>query len=240
MTITPEEYSARLTQLYGLVNGDLAEHTVLPAAADLLIEIKQRVVNEGRATSGAAIGSYSTKPLYASKQQFVAGGFNPQGKKSKMGITPGDILVPTVRYKESKNLKMGTKFLAIVKQRKVKNYTIVKSNYADRKTMYLPEGYKELRNIQSLRTDIVNFRYSGDLLNSYQLQKMSQSVILGLTSEKSAKKREGLEKKFGDVFHATEQEKQNYISKVNFLLLRVTRGIIAGEGLQATATIEYL
>lgn len=229
--MSPEEYTERLQSLYGLQN-DLAEYTLLPAGAELLIAIKQRIVNAGKNTADGNIGQYSTKPIYVEKEQFFnQAAFNPQGKNMKMGLTMGDRLIPSVRLKQTSVKKNPVNY---------KRYTIVKSNFKERLTMYLENGYKQLRDIQGLRTDIVNFKYRGDLINSYQLQKVAQSVLLGLTDMKSAQKRESLEKKFGPVFYATANESQNYIDRVNFLMRRVTVGVLEGEGIEATPTIEYV
>jgi hypothetical protein len=235
--MTPEEYSFRLQELYGL-QGDLMDHSVIPAAAELLIEIKQRIVNDGLNSAGGDIGSYSTKPIYAGPDKFVQGGFVAQGKNNKFGITKGDRLVSTHQLEQSKGFVHGKKFLQKVKERPYKRYSLVKSNYEERKTMYLQEGYKELRDVQGMRTDVVNLNYSGELLFTYQMQRYGNYVAIGFTTEQSAVKREGLEKKYGYVFFATDEEKRNYIAKVNFLILRVSRRILEDEGYLGVAEIE--
>lgn len=200
--MTPEEYNERLTQLHGLVSGDLAEDVILVPALELLAAIRLRISAEGKNSADGNIGSYSTKPIYVEPKVFIKGGFKAGRKADKEAVFYGQKQV-----KKSVN-----------------------------KTMYLPEGYKELRDIQGLRTDIMNFKYSGDLLQSYQAQKFSQYVVLGLTEEKSVLKRGGLERRFGPVFYATDQEKERYIKKVNFLLARITRNTIAGY--DVTGTID--
>lgn len=229
--MSPEEYTERLQTLYGLQN-DLAEYTILPAAAELLIAIKQRIVNDGKNTADGNIGDYSTKPMYVEKEQFAKpGAFNPQGKNNVMGLTMGDRLVPSVRLKQTGIRRNPVKY---------KRYTITKPNLQQRISMYLPEGYKQLRDIQALRTDIMNFKYRGDLINSYKLQKVSQSVLLGLTDPLSAKKREKLEARFGPVFYATGNEIANYTERVSFLMQRLTRGVLQGEGVEVVPTVEYI
>jgi len=199
--MTPEQYNENLTKLYGLVSGDLAKDTIYPAAIELLASIKFRIRELGKNSAGGNIGNYSTKPMYASRSQFVKGGFKAGGK-------------------------------ATHEQRFFGLKTVKSAN----KTMYLAEGYKELRDVQGLRTDIVNLAYRGDLLASYQSQKIGQYVILGFTTELSVLKRGGLEKKYGDVFHATPEEKEKYIAKVNFSMARITRNTIAG--INVTAEID--
>jgi len=224
--MTPEEYSENLTRLHGLVSGDLAADTILISGAELLISIKQRITQEGRTTTDKTIGAYSTKPMYASKQLFIGGGFLPQGKTGK--------LIPTVQAKAAAELTIGHKFIPLLKQRKgIKRYSVVKNDNTPHKTMYLQGGYKELRDIQGLRTDIMNLYYRGDLINSYQMQKQAQSVLLGLTSEKEALKRHGLEDRFGNIFYASQEETEAYIKRTNFLLTRITRNTLSGYNVEA-------
>jgi len=227
--MTPEEYTEKLQQLHGL-QGSVAELAIMPAAAELLIEIKQRIVNDGKNTAEGNIGQYSTNPMYVEKSQFInQGAFLAQGKNNTMGITAGDRLIPAVRAKQT-----GVKRNPV----NYKRYTIVKANLQERRSMYLPEGYKELRSIQGLRTDIMNFKYRGDLISSYQMQRVAETVLLGLTTEESAKKREGLEKRFGPVFYATGAEIKRYNDRVTFLLQRLTVNTL--QGISATPTVEYL
>ena len=217
LVMTAEEYNQRLTELYGLVSGDLAADVIAAPAAELLLSIKRRI-GQGKNTSDSSIGNYSVKPLYASKNTFVKpGAFSPQGKK---GII-GDRLVPTIRLKKTGVKKNPVNY---------KSYSLVKPNYQVRKTMYLKEGYKELRDIQSLRTDIVNVRYRGDLLNDYQMAKDAQAYLLGFSTELQSKKRKGLEKRFGArIFYATASEIEAYDERVNFNLRRLTVNTLEGK-----------
>jgi len=189
--MTPSQYSKQLTELYGLVSGDLAKDTIAVSGRELLFAIKQRVTKQGKGSNENSIGQYSTKPIYVEKQKFVKkGSFKRVGK------------------------------------------------YGERtkRTMYLPEGYKELRDIQGLRTDVVNLKYSGSMVNDYQSLQVSQHVYLGIMSEKNAKKYEGLTMKYGNFYQATQQEKEEYIARTNFLLNRLTVNTITR--VDVTATIE--
>lgn len=236
--MTPEEYNEHLTNLYGLVSGDLSADTIGVAAPELLDSIKERILKEGKNSNDGSIGQYSTKPLYASKNSFIRkGAFSPQGKNTGSNGIIGERLVPTQLFNQGKPLKYSGKFLkAVLKdsKRKYKRYTIVKADLTKRTSMYLPEGYKELRDIQSLRTDFVNLSYRGDLLQDYQMAKDAQAYLLGFTNEQQVKKREGLEAKYGHVFKATTGEKDNYINRVNSLLNRLTVNTLEGQYVSAT------
>lgn len=219
--MTIQEYSDNLQNLYGLLNGDLADHTIVPASSELLSAIKLRIFERGNNTANAPIGNYSTKPLYASKQAFIKGGaFIPQGKnKISKGITKGDKIVPSIRLIKTGVKKNPTKY---------KRYTIVKSNGDTRKSMYLQEGYKELRTIQGLQVSVVNQNYSGNLKDSYQTQKIGLEVVLGLTTELSSLKRKGQEKKFGTIFSPTALEIEAYNKTVNYLIGRSIIMVLKG------------
>jgi hypothetical protein len=232
--MTPEEYNDHLTQLYGLVSGDLTKVTIVPAATNLLSSIIARI-ESGKKSDGSEIGQYSTKPLYANKEQFIRpSAFSARGKRGLIG----DRLVSTHVFRQSQQLKLGYKFLAILDKptKKYKHYTIVKPNYQVRKTMYLPQGYKELRDIQRLQTQYIDFKYSGALLRSYVMAQQGQVVLLGLNSEEQALKRERLEARFGHTFKATDEERTDYINQVNASLARLTRNTL--QGISVTATFE--
>ncbi len=85
-----------------------------------------------------------------------------------------------------------------------------KTKGPDRKSMYLPGGYKELRNIQGKPIDKVNLTYRGDLMNSYQQTVKENEIVQGLVSEKESLKRQGLEKKYGSVLKPQKEEIQRY------------------------------
>jgi len=67
----------------------------LPAVNELLAEVKNRISRDGKNTAGGKTGDYSSKPMYASKKQFVrTGSFKPIGKtgrktKSTMYLAAG-------------------------------------------------------------------------------------------------------------------------------------------------------
>lgn len=87
---------------------------------------------------------------------------------------------------------------------------IGKTGKKTKASMYLPQGYKQLRDIQGRRTDITNFEYSGVLLSTYQLQAKDKVILLGFVNDRSAKIRKGLEAKRGKTFYATDEEMKTY------------------------------
>lgn len=232
--MTIQEYEQRLKDLYGL-QGSLAELVIAPAATELLRKIKARILKGGN-SDGGQIGQYSTKPLYAERSEFAKpSAFKPIGKNK--GI--GDRLVPTFLLNQSKKLIKGPQFLSIVdknNKRKYSRYSQVKNDYTERKTMYIEEGYKGLRDIQSLQTGHIDLKYRGDLLNDYQQQVLAQSVVQGFTQDKEVEKRKGIESRLGRVFSPTPTEREEYLTKVNFGLRRLTNNTI--QGINVAATVE--
>lgn len=88
------------------------------------------------------------------------------------------------------------------------------NNGNKRQSMYLPNGYKQLRDIQGRRTDIKNYDYSGDLFSSFGFAKNDKGVAIGFRTEQASKVRKGLEERFGRAFPPSEPEKNDYIKEV--------------------------
>lgn len=91
-----------------------------------------------------------------------------------------------------------------------------KKNGQSNKSMYLPGGYSQLREIQGRRTDIKNYEYFGNLVKSFNLQSLPQQkmVIIGFDSELEAKKRQALEKRDGKAFYPSSDEIKDYADGV--------------------------
>lgn len=167
--MTLEEYYTNLGKLAEVSSQRALDSIVVPAANELLAKIKNRISQDGKNSNDANIGNYSTKEMYASKNQFVKqGSFRPIGKTGK----------------------------------KTKS------------TMYLPQGYKQLRQIQGRETAHMNYEYSGSLLLSYQSQDTGSAVLLGFTTERSSIIRKALEQKRGLAFYATDKELEDYNKQV--------------------------
>jgi hypothetical protein len=222
--MTIQEYTDRLQQLYGLV-GTLEEYTLVPAGAEMLAAIKQRVLKQGIGTDGNTIGSYSTKPIYASKNQFVKGGaFQAKGVTNNIG----DRLIPTQRTKTNSRKKNPVKYSA---------YTIARPDYKPRKSMYLPQGYKELREIQGLNVAYMDLSYSGRMVRDYQMQQVANAVLLGITTDRSSKIYQGLSNRFGEFYQPSTAETKLFFDATAFRLQRLIRGTIDGVTVTPEITI---
>lgn len=192
------EYSRRLKALADAAKQKAAQAIIIPAANKLLANKKNTIQVEGKKTDGSQIGQYSTTPMYASPDQFVKKSAFKPGKKAFIATSQ-----KLGRYNaKTKTFKGGKTTQNVVKEKM--------------KTMYLVQGYKELREIQGRPVDKVNLTYSGDLLASYQLQPTPTGAVIGLTNELSAKIRDGLEngtkkkKGYGKIFYAQKEELELY------------------------------
>lgn len=175
MSITLEQYQNKLSQLAKEGSEKAIESIVVPAANELLANIKNRIIKDGQKSDGSKIGNYSVKPIYVEREAFIQKSkFKPKGKTGKTTFDNG----------------------------------------RPHKSMYLQQGYKELRSIQGRPVDKINEFYSGSTMASYQMEVQSNQVLLGITNEKSAKIRAGQEKRFGKIFSATRQEIEDYNKEV--------------------------
>lgn len=88
-------------------------------------------------------------------------------------------------------------------------------NGKPRKSMFMLNGYKQLRETQGMPTNVRTINYSGDLMLSYVIGVDEHSVQLGLNQQRQSKKRKGLEEKNGSkIFSATDKELQEYNTRV--------------------------
>lgn len=102
-------------------------------------------------------------------------------------------------------------------------------NGNERKSMELPGGYKQLREIQGRRTDIKNYDYTGDTLNAFGFGKNNLGIAIGFRNERAAIIRKALEEKNGAAFPPSEQEKQEYIQEVTKNTKELQIQIISGR-----------
>lgn len=138
-----------------------------------LNSFKKRIFTNGLDTNGAAIGSYSEKPISVSKKAFV----------KKSSFTPSS--------------KSG-------------------------KTMSLKNGYKELKQVQGLKSDKVNLVYTGDLKESVVSQKKGTGYAIGFSDKNNSEKAGQLESNYNKtIFRFSENEKL----KMNQMLATAIRKI---------------
>jgi hypothetical protein len=175
---------------------NIAKTIVFPVATIMLDSMRQRLFQEGISGDGSKTGSYSTTPIYASKSSFVGGGFSPQGKNAKKTAS-GKL------SKGSKNKKDG----------------------AQRKSMYLADGYKQLRQVQGKETAFVNLQYSGLLFTDFsKLAVEKDTVVSKVGTRESSDKLKWLSDKYGkDTFKHTKQEREFFKKEISKQLIKYLR-----------------
>lgn len=97
----------------------------------------------------------------------------------------------------------------------------------DAKTMYLIEGYHQLRGIQGMDNSKVVLDYSGDLRLDYQQETQGTTIVFGFTKESEAIKHKAVEKKYGKkIFPATEEELTDYNKRCAAAYSEITSRIL--------------
>lgn len=115
---------------------------------------------------------------------------------------------------------------AIVKQ----DVFIKPSAFKGKKAMRLEHGYKELREIQGLETQIVNLDYSGDLKQDLKVTRSEKSIVIGITEQHNVVKVQNLEEKYKTkIFAFSQKEIQDHFESVIKKLRKVQRDYFYGR-----------
>jgi hypothetical protein len=203
--MTPKEFEIEFDRRIRQLN--IAE-IIYPVATKVRDDMQQRIFEEGINGAGRKIGTYSRKAAYFSKKQFKkTGAFRPQGKREYI-----------------KGSQRKTVDAYDIKSKKKVKVSVSRGN-TQRTSMYLPNGYKELKAIQGYKYEFVNFAYSNQLRNQFgtRLAVNKNRVILQL-DDYNANKTSWLEDKYGkESFKHTEAEK-------DFFAVEVTKKLIQQLG----------
>ena len=95
-----------------------------------------------------------------------------------------------------------------------------KTNFKNGKphqSVFLIEGYKQLKQMQGYESSFVNLTYSADLKLDFanSLTAKNDCVLSGVSNNANVLKIEGLTEKYGnDLFNLTEEEKNHFETKV--------------------------
>ena len=204
--ITPEQFQKKIEAKIRSL--DIAKTIVFPVATVMLDSMRQRLFQEGISGDGGKIGDYSRKAMYVGRDKFInAGGFRPQGKKEYI--------------KGTKQKKVEVYSISTRKKKKV---AVTKGN-TQRETMYLPNGYKELREIQGKETAFVNLQYSGLLFTDFsKLAVEKDTVVSKVGTKESSDKLIWLSDKYGkDTFKHTKEEREFFKKEVHKQFIKYLR-----------------
>jgi hypothetical protein len=155
---------------------ETAERLSQVAAFAVIAEYKNRIFVEGRATDGAQIGQFSTYGGGYSTEPFYQNPTKLTGVSSA-GVTPQG--------------KTG--------QSRFKNGN-------PHKTRYLPQGYKELRELTGRQSGYVDLNFSGALERSIKVVQDGARAVIRYTSDFEAEKMTGNEDRFGQLIHELSVE----------------------------------
>lgn len=89
--------------------------------------------------------------------------------------------------------------------KKSANKKVGKHGDKTKSTMYFPDGYTGLRNVQGFKTDKVYVEVSGDLKNSIQIQSLNGENIIGIIDISQVGKWRGLKKKYKSLYVASKE-----------------------------------
>lgn len=89
--ITLEQYTERINGLAERLSQGAAMYVIVPTANELLANIKNRIMIDGKDSNGNKIANYSTKPAYYTREQFDRrGSFSAKGKNSRNDFANGN------------------------------------------------------------------------------------------------------------------------------------------------------
>jgi hypothetical protein len=98
------------------------------------------------------------------------------------------------------------------------------------RTMYLPQGYYQFRQIQGREVAFTNLTLSGDTMQRYQMAVTGGSILMGMTTQRASGIRKGQEKKKGrPIFHSSKEEIAEYNKEVLNDFKHINEEILSGK-----------
>lgn len=88
--MTLNEYNNRINNLISELSKEVVKSVIMPSANQLLAEIKNRIVLDGKDSNNSKIGNYSTRPAYYTREQFDRrSSFSGRGKNASGNFKNG-------------------------------------------------------------------------------------------------------------------------------------------------------
>jgi hypothetical protein len=127
-------------------------------------------------------------------------------------------------YNSTNELYVNPKYSPKKFPTKGKTGQSVFANGKPHKTGYF-DSYKSYKQSQGLESSFVDLTLFGDLRNNFKggLQEVGNGKWIVSVRDNNAKKIEGNEGKYGEVFAPTEQEKKQYKEILNFEILKALK-----------------
>lgn len=192
-----EEFAVMLEGVVKQLDSQMPDIISVSVMVELQAQHKQRIFGDGLNSEGQKIGEYNDDPNYYAKELFIRkGAFKEQGKDD-VGVD-----------KDGKKKKRLEFTIVDSYSGKKKNIAYVKKTGLNRKTMYLPGGYKEFRDIQGRQTEYVDIKFSGSAERGLNVVKSGNATLYGTTDLKESKKLLGNSERFGDFLSLTTNEQE--------------------------------
>jgi hypothetical protein len=161
-------------------------------ALDALALIKNRIIDQGKGIEGAA---YSTKPMLATKEQFIV--------KSRFKQSTEEVVLK----RDGKKNKKGQ----LVKRGVWLKFPKAKKAVA---VMKIDGGYREFREIQGRPGDHVNLSYSGKMWQGTTIVARARNgytwvTIIGGGNQEAQDKLSWMTDKYGKFLSVTDEEEKN-------------------------------
>lgn len=148
-TYSPKQYAAHLNN--NLLRFQNSKTEFQLAVYETLRMADKRIFDQGKDGNGGNIGSYSTKPMLATKSQFrMASKFKPTIAKSSIGFATNikTKKVKTVKVKGAKNSPSSWLWIKFPKAKKAVP------------VMILEGGYKQFKGLNNLESGFVNLQFN--------------------------------------------------------------------------------
>lgn len=190
--MTPKEFEESVKKKLAALK---TTKLIFPAASKAHNALIERLFDKGVGGDNKDLGEYDSTPAYFSRKQFVKqGAFKPQGKKTAKAKQQG-------QTRRRNQLEAGNSY--------------------ERKSMYLPFGYKQFRAIQGRQVGFVDLQLSGDLRRDFSTKlKVDGEWLEARVSRKiNQDKVSGLSDKYGrDTFHHTKEEVAIFVEESTIAL----------------------
>jgi hypothetical protein len=208
-TYTPKEYVKKLNK-FALSIQDIKPF--YEATNEVIIMQEDRIFNKGTDYNGSAIGTYSTKPMLATKKQF------PQTSKFKPTVISSAISLNSNIVTKKKSVRRGKTSKA--------NWLWIKFPKASKAVpiMLLQGGYAEFKvlNNRAPAGNKVNLELFGrfrrgfaNSANPAKLSKTGFEVVYSVkhTGANPAKKVEGIIERYPNAFKLSKKEREYILEK---------------------------
>ena len=222
MAITQEEWTKRHRQV--LKNLVTNNRPLQIAAKTAMKDMAIRIFEDGKKSDGSLIGQYdSKKPMYINPNYSprAVGGNQNRGKLKLEGLKP-------TRGNPNASLIENPGVGEHIFTEKTKHRGVKGTKAGDPHRTTFVNSYKDFRNRIGRRIDKVNLVLTGELQSDFCNGRISNPIptkvnaaeyVVTLSRQGNRDKRDGMEDKYGIIFHHTKEEIAKFV-KIADLELR--------------------